>query len=86
LLTPVGRENEVLLVNQDVELHESATLGMDGIVLDYQKASRFGYAGLRRMGIELPRLTRFDFAGFLAAWGLVLMLITLLYWLAGLGA
>jgi Na+/proline symporter len=86
LLTPVGRENEVLLATQDAALPESATLGMEGILLDYQKATRFGYAGLRRLGIELPRLTWFDCAGFLAAWGLVVMLITLLYWLAGLGA
>ncbi|HVC97207.1 MAG TPA: sodium:solute symporter family protein [Pirellulales bacterium] len=86
LLTPVGREHEVLLATQAVELPESATLGMEGVLLDYRKASRFGYAGLRRLGIELPRLTRFDCVGFLAAWGLVVMLITLLYWLAGLGA
>jgi Na+/proline symporter len=86
LHTPVGRESEVLLVADTATLPESATLGMEGVLLDYDKASRFGYARLRRLGIELPRLRWFDGAGFLAAWGLVAILIWLLHWLARLGA
>jgi hypothetical protein len=89
LLTPVGREDEVCLAaatQTTCELPESATLGMEGILLDYSKASQFGYAGLRRLGIEIPRLNRFDWSGFVGAWVLVGGLILLLAWLAGLGA
>jgi Na+/proline symporter len=86
LLTPVGRENEVRCEAPPAELPESATLGLEGIRLDYQKAAAFGYPALRRWGIELPRLTWFDWTGFVAAWVLVGALIALLLWLARLGA
>jgi len=86
LLTPVGRENEVSLDTPSGTLAESATLGMEGVLLDYQKACKFAYQPLRRLGIEIPRMTWFDWAGFAAAWVLVGGLIVLLLWLARLGA
>ena len=66
------------------ELPESATLGMEGIVLDYRKSSRFAYPRLQKLGLEIPRMTWFDWGGFLAAWVLVGGLIGLLIWLADL--
>ncbi len=63
-------------------LPESATLGMEGTSLDYRKSSRFAYAGLQELGLEIPRMTWFDWGGFLAAWVLVGGLIGLLIWLA----
>ena len=54
--------------------------------LDYRKASAFAYRGLQRVGLEIPRLGRIDWGGFLLAWGLVGALIVLLMWLARLGA
>jgi Na+/proline symporter len=84
LHTPVGREDEVRWEEPPENLPESATLGMEGIPLDYRKSSRFAYTMLQRFGVELPRLTWFDWVGFLAAWVLVLGLIGLLIWLAGL--
>jgi Na+/proline symporter len=84
LHTPVGREHEVLLATDAATLPESATLGMEGVLLDYSKASSFAYARLRKFGIELPRMRWFDGFGFLAAWGLVAVLIWLLHWLARL--
>lgn len=86
LYTPVGREAEVALDTAPAELPESATLGMHGVLLDYEKASAtFAYQSLRRLGIEFPRMTWFDWGGFLAAWALVGALIALLAWLAGIG-
>ena len=67
------------------DLPESATLGMDGTVLDYRKSSRFAYPRLQRLGLEIPRMTWFDWGGFVAAWLLVFALIVLLIWLAALG-
>ena len=53
---------------------------------DYRKASAFAYRSLQRVGLEIPRLGRIDWGGFLLAWGLVGALIVLLMWLARLGA
>jgi Na+/proline symporter len=86
LLTPVGREDEVRLETPSGTLAESATLGMEGLLLDYHKACKFAYQPLRRLGIEIPRMTWFDWAGFVAAWVLVGGLIVFLLWLARLGA
>ncbi len=85
LHTPVGKEHDVRLDAKKDDLPESATLGMEGVVLDYRKASAFAYRGLQRWGIELPRLNWLDWGGFLGAWGLVGFLILLLIWLAGIG-
>ncbi len=57
------------------DLPESATLGMEGIVLDYRKSSRFAYPRLQRFGLEIPRMTWFDWGGFLAAWVLGRLLL-----------
>jgi hypothetical protein len=84
LHTPVGKEADVCWDDAPDPLPESATLGLEGTRLDYRKSSRFAYAGLQRLGIELPRFTLLDISGFLAAWGLVGALIVLLIWLAGL--
>ena len=57
--------------------------GMDGAgILDYHKSSRFAYRPLQRLGLEIPRLTWFDWMGFLAAWMVVGGLVGLLIWLA----
>ncbi|MFO1021675.1 MAG: hypothetical protein U0903_13405 [Planctomycetales bacterium] len=85
LYTPVGREQEFSLTTGLENLPESATLGMHGTVLDYERASVLGYRGLQRWGIEIPRMTWSDWSGFLAAWGIVAGLIALLAWLATLG-
>ena len=53
---------------------------------DYEKASAFAYRGLQRFGLEIPRMDRIDWGGFLLAWGLVGVLVALLMWLARLGA
>jgi len=82
LLTPVGREREFERPGESGSFPEYATLGLDGPGLDYQKASALGYRALQRIGIEVPRLTWFDVAGFVAAWCFVGMLIALLAWLA----
>ena len=66
LHTPVGKEGEVRCEATSHALPESATLGMDGIVLDYRKSSRFAYASLQKLGLEIPRMTWFDWGGFLA--------------------
>ena len=84
LHTPVGKEDEVRWDEPPDELPESATLGMDGTVLDYRKSSRFAYPRLQKLGLEIPRMTWFDWGGFLAAWVLVGALIVLLIWLAAL--
>ncbi len=84
LHTPVGREDEVRWNEPPDDLPESATLGMEGTVLDYRKSSRFAYARLQKLGVELPRLTWFDWLGFVVAWVLVGGLIGLLIWLASL--
>jgi Na+/proline symporter len=85
LHTPVGKEKEVGLNAKADSLPESATMGMDGALLDYQKSSLFAYRHLQRWGIELPRLNWVDWGGFIGAWALVGFLILLLTWLAGLG-
>ncbi len=84
LHTPVGTEDEVRCDQPPDDLPESATLGMEGIALDYRKSSRFAYPRLQKLGLEIPRLTWFDWGGFLAAWLLVGGLIGLLIWLAAL--
>lgn len=86
LLTPVGREGEVAWTEAPADLPESATLAMDGVVLDYDKCAPLAYARLRRFGIELPRMTWFDWGGFAAAWLFVAALVWLIMFLAGLGA
>ena len=55
-------------------------------VLDYHKSSAFSYVGLRRFGLEIPRLTWIDWGGFLAAAVLVGVLIALLQWFAAIGS
>jgi Na+/proline symporter len=85
LLTPVGKEDEVLLP-ADAEVPEFAALGLDSPAFDYQKAAAYGYPLLRPLGIEIPRMTWFDWGGFLAAWVLVGALIGSLVLLAGWGA
>ncbi len=84
LHTPVGKEDEVRWNEPPHDLPESATLGMEGALLDYHKSSRFAYRRLQKLGLEIPRLTPFDWGGFLAAWVLVGGLIGLLIWLAAL--
>ncbi|MCS6862746.1 MAG: hypothetical protein NZT92_20770, partial [Abditibacteriales bacterium] len=85
LHTPVGKEREVQWDGKSEDLPEAATLGLEGVTLDYRKASTFAYQGLQRFGIELPRLNWLDWGGFLGAWALVGFLILLLKWLAGIG-
>jgi Na+/proline symporter len=84
LHTPVGKEDEVRWDEPTGDLPESATLGMEGVLLDYRKASRFACGRLQRLGLEIPRMTWFDWGGFLAAWLLVGGLIGLLIWLDAL--
>jgi hypothetical protein len=84
LHTPVGREDEVRRDAVAEVLPESATLGMEGVLLDYRKSSQFACKQLQRFGVEVPRMTWFDGLGFLVAWALVLALVGLLAWLAGL--
>ena len=84
LHTPVGREDEVRCPEPLQDLPESATLGLEGMALDYQRSSRFAYARLQDLGLEVPRLTWFDWGGFLVAWILVGGLMGLLIWLAAL--
>jgi Na+/proline symporter len=84
LHTPVGKEAEVLCDEAPENAPESSTLDMDGIALDYRKSSRFAYTRLQKLGLEIPRMTWFDWGGFLAAWVLVGALIVLLIWLAAL--
>ena len=84
LQTPVGKEDEVRWEEPPNDLPESATLGMEGIALDYHKSSRFAYPRLQKLGLEIPRMTWFDWGGFLAAWVLVGGLIGLLIWLTAL--
>jgi Na+/proline symporter len=83
LLTPVGKEEETFreVVPEDATL----AVGLHGKLLDYHKASFYGYAAPRRLGFEIPRMTVVDWGGFLAAWSMVGALIVLLIWLANLG-
>ena len=60
LHTPVGREDEVRWDEPPRDLPESATLGMEGTSLDYRKSSRFAYPRLQELGLEMPRMTWFD--------------------------
>ena len=50
-----------------------------------RRASALGYRALQPLGIEIPRLTWFDWGGFAFAWIFVGALIGLLAWLASLG-
>jgi Na+/proline symporter len=84
--TPVGKEDEVRWDDPPHDLPEAATIGLEGVVLDYGKSSRFAYRRLQELGLEIPRLSWFDWGGFLAAWVMVGGLIGLLTWLAGLGS
>jgi Na+/proline symporter len=86
LLTPVGREAEFAIAAPSGPHAAEATLGLAGISLDYGQARALAYPMLLRLGIEIPRLTLFDWGGFLAAWGMVGGLIGLLAWLARLGS
>jgi Na+/proline symporter len=86
LLTPVGKESEVRWTDAPTDLPESATLGMDGVTLDYRKSSAYAYQGLQRFGIELPRMTWFDWGGFVVAWLFVGALLALMLFLTGFGA
>jgi Na+/proline symporter len=86
LLTPVGRDVEFASASPPGLYADDATLGLGDIFLDYDKASVLAYPGLRRLGIEIPRLTLFDWGGFVLAWGMVAGLIALLAWLAQLGS
>lgn len=88
LHTPVGKEEEVRLELPDgelVKLHESATFGLEGVSLDYRKASQWAYPALQKLGWEIPRLTKLDLLGFAGAWVLVGALIVLLMGLASIG-
>ncbi len=60
LHTPVGREDAVRWDEPPPDLPESATLGIEGTALDYRKSSRFAYARLQKLGVEIPRMTWFD--------------------------
>jgi Na+/proline symporter len=84
--TPVGKEVEVRWDDPPHDLPEAATIGLEGVVFDYRKSSRFAYGRLQELGLEIPRLSWFDWGGFLAAWVMVGGLIGLLIWLASLGA
>jgi Na+/proline symporter len=84
--TPVGQEDLVRWDGPPLDLPEAATIGLDGMAFDYRKSSRFAYRVLQHLGFEVPRLTCFDWGGFLAAWLLVGGLVGLLTYLAGLGA
>jgi Na+/proline symporter len=86
LHTPVGKEDEVRWEGNPHQLPEAATLGMDGVFLDYRRSSRWAYGGLQRVGLEIPRLSWFDWVGFAGAWAGVGGLIGLLTWLAGVGS
>jgi hypothetical protein len=85
LHTPVGREQEFALAEPVAAFQEEAMLGLHGIAIDYRQASQFAYPGLRKIGIEIPRMTAIDWGGFLMAWATVGALIALLVWLASLG-
>ena len=85
LHTPVGREQEFALANPPIAFREEAILGLHGIAIDYAKASQLAYPGLQKIGIEIPRMSFIDWAGFLVAWLTVGGLIALLVWLASLG-
>jgi Na+/proline symporter len=84
LHTPVGKESDVCWDDPPDPLPESATLGMEGVSLDYRKSSRYAHRGLQQLGFEMPRFTLFDWGGFLTAWVLVGGLIVLLVWVSGL--
>jgi Na+/proline symporter len=86
LLTPVGKESQVQWTDAPANLPESATLGMDGVTLDYRKSSAYAYQGLQRLGIEVPRMTWFDWGGFALAWFFVGALLALMLFLTGFGA
>ena len=85
LHTPVGREQEFALAEPPITFREEAVLGLSGIAIDYRKVSHLAYPGLRRIGIEIPKMSAVDWAGFLLAWATVGGLIGLLVWLASLG-
>jgi Na+/proline symporter len=84
--TPVGKEDLVRWDDPPHDLPEAATIGLEGVVFDYRKSSRFAYGRLQQLGLEIPRLSWFDWGGFLAAWAMVGGLIGLLIWLSGLGS
>jgi len=85
LHTPVGREDEFMLARPPEAFAEEAALGMKGQALDYAKTSQFAYRSLQRLGIEIPKLSATDCAGFVVAWATVGGLIALVAWLASLG-
>jgi hypothetical protein len=62
-----------------VQFAAEASLGIEFDGFDYQKASALGYAGLRRLGFEMPRLGRAELGGFILAWATVGGLLGLLY-------
>ncbi len=86
LLTPVGMEPQDTPTIAASVMHEAATLGIDGMTLDYARASAAAYQRLQRLGLEIPRLNPIDWGGFLAAWVIVGALVALLLCLARLAA
>lgn len=82
LLTPVGQESELALVAAPSRFADEAALGLHGAGLDYAKSAPLGYAGLRRFGLEVPRMGWTEWGGFLLAWATVGGLLGLLYGLS----
>jgi Na+/proline symporter len=87
LLTPVGAEQPMAREPPQGAPpdHDELTLGLHGVLLDYGAVAHLGIKSLRRLGIEIPRWSRVDWAGFLAAWILVGGLVTLLVGMGRIG-
>lgn len=93
LYTPVGQEGLVALTRgteksiQNAQTGEDQPQYADDTPLDYKLASeRWGYRFTRSLGLELPRMTFLDWAGFIFAWIVVGLIIALFAFLAGVGA
>ena len=84
LHTPVTKESKMQADAKKNALPN--TTDASDCVLDYHESSAFSYVGLRRFGLEIPRLTWIDWGGFLAAAVLVGVLIALLQWFAAIGS
>jgi len=82
LLTPVGKEGDMSLVSPPAHFADEAALGLQGPGLDYAKTAHLGYAGLRRLGLEIPRMGWMEWGGFIVAWVTVGALLALLYGLS----
>ena len=59
---------------------------MDGAISTTVSRRDLPTVDCNELGLEIPRLSWFDWGGFLAAWVLVGGLIGLLIWLAGFGS